>query len=658
MFFDISNFLVRLDIFGGLEELASLYVTKPTETLHKHINEAGDRSRPAQWLLLLYRLSDVVSDNRAEVRNGAFQTLMRIFSDHGDSFSVDIWQMSLQNVLFKILRDNNILQRDMRNAIHTDDKRTLALDQTTRILLGGVAQTVAQYVESIEQTEGFLPLWQDFIALIRQFLSYKSHVVNTAALSAIVTILQSITEVRKDWASALAAVVDIWSEQIPISTTSDRRHDTEQDAFLAYALAASEIYRLTKDTITEAQIGKLAENLVLCIRQSKEVAYGGDANTPTPLQKCVLQLLQELRSDMDGVPSQLVQTAASIVELPYESRQESKVNNLPSFVAVSKDSRTWLSSLVKEHISKDELFTSGAIDQTLRVLANPITLKYEWKQNGRAPEPWKKATATSLDILPSIISQILSDKVPLDTTRSIWNRIMVIAAAIMDANLASLNIDNSWEQITKDEEYDCESLIRLRDMILPHLGNNSIPKSTREAYASSLFQASIIHAPERNELPPKDGSPLVNLGEVRFGRVHDPKPSPREDMSYLCFRELISMSAASDGSVVRIELARAAAPWLMLRFAVVLKAYIADQPLRGSMPMPRSMIEELLFVLKEMKGLECEPRALGQEDGAEDGKRMHIRLLHGLVVKAIGVAGHRRHGNGEILAALMEVLER
>ena len=79
--------------------------------------------------------------------------------------------------------------------------------------------------------------------------------------------------------------------------------------------------------------------------------------------------------------------------------------------------------------------------------------------------------------------------------------------------------------------------------------------------------------------------------------------------------------------------------------------------------MPLSMVEELLFVLKEMKELRCEAKALEQMETVGEGnletgrERAHIRLLHALVVKAVGVAGHRRHGNSKILAALMAVLK-
>ena len=129
-------------------------------------------------------------------------------------------------------------------------------------------------------------------------------------------------------------------------------------------------------------------------------------------------------------------------------------------------------------------------------------------------------------------------------------------------------------------------------------------------------------------------------------------------------------------SDTRRNLAQAATPWLIARFALSLKAYIADQPLRGASRIPISMAQELIWILDRMAGLRCEPTALDSVatisasspeeekelsealDQARGKERMHITLLHPLLIKAIGVAGHPRHGDAAILQALMRVLSQ
>ena len=58
------------------------------------------------------------------------------------------------------------------------------------------------------------------------------------------------------------------------------------------------------------------------------------------------------------------------------------------------------------------------------------------------------------------------------------------------------------------------------------------------------------------------------------------------------------------------RLARTAAPFLILRAALTLRSYAADQPLRGRMPQPLSQRRELGRVLARLVALRCEPSAI------------------------------------------------
>lgn len=102
-------------------------------------------------------------------------------------------------------------------------------------------------------------------------------------------------------------------------------------------------------------------------------------------------------------------------------------------------------------------------------------------------------------------------------------------------------------------------------------------------------------------------------------------------------------------------------PWLLARVAVVLKGYIADQPLRPGGLMPISLREEVVWVLQRVGELRCVEGCFGEEGTGkgsnENDALAHLRTLHPLLVRAVGVAGHARYGNEEILRALMGVLD-
>lgn len=136
--------------------------------------------------------------------------------------------------------------------------------------------------------------------------------------------------------------------------------------------------------------------------------------------------------------------------------------------------------------------------------------------------------------------------------------------------------------------------------------------------------------------------------------------SQREQMSYVCFKELIALSSARDDSTPEYKrLAQAAAPLLILRLAIPIRAYIADQPLRGRAPQPLSELEELLFCFEQIEVLRLHPGALRDtRNEVTSGEKAHLSYLYPLLAKAVKTAGDRWSGAEEVLDPLQQTLER
>jgi len=124
-------------------------------------------------------------------------------------------------------------------------------------------------------------------------------------------------------------------------------------------------------------------------------------------------------------------------------------------------------------------------------------------------------------------------------------------------------------------------------------------------------------------------------------------------------------------SRLRISIARSISPYLILRSSMPLKAYIADQPLRGLMPQPTSSRRELIHLLSRMVELRSEPAAIPEApafaairspslSASGGGKarllyKKHLGWIYPLVVKAVEIAGKERE-DGKILEVLARVL--
>lgn len=186
---------------------------------------------------------------------------------------------------------------------------------------------------------------------------------------------------------------------------------------------------------------------------------------------------------------------------------------------------------------------------------------------------------------------------------------------------------------------------------------------------------------------------LAALSKPRNGRTIDPKPTKRKEMSYVCLDELFDIVSAHDEDAagpdivlqpptprfpgggtaaastpldplkspvpdttgaagrdsgngqtngtlttkasihaLHVRLARTAAPYLILRCALTLRAFAADQPLRGRMPQPLSQRRELERVLTSLIALRSEPEAIGADESR--GVAKHLYGLYPLLVRA------------------------
>jgi hypothetical protein len=122
---------------------------------------------------------------------------------------------------------------------------------------------------------------------------------------------------------------------------------------------------------------------------------------------------------------------------------------------------------------------------------------------------------------------------------------------------------------------------------------------------------------------------------------------------------MISLTSGSDGSVESETLANTAMPFLTLRLAVPIRAYIADQPLRGRRPQPLSELEELLFcfetIQKLLRGLK--DLSIDASKAERSRQKTFVGQLYPLLVEAVGTAGDRWSGADEVLTPLQALLQ-
>ena len=238
-----------------------------------------------------------------------------------------------------------------------------------------------------------------------------------------------------------------------------------------------------------------------------------------------------------------------------------------------------------------------------------------------------------------------------DTTNApLWEEALACLQSVASADLGH---EDEAKDLSADQDFDMEAFEALYALIMPALGREMVSDRLRRSFAASVFQNSLIHEPHPDDMPESGDDPLGNLHSTHIGRVRRLPPSPRSRMCYVLFDKLFDLVARHDGSEERVRLAQAAAPFLILRTSLVLKAYVFNQPLRGRMPVAASQRKELLYTLDRLVRLDCEPRAIPASHARPATSRTHLHWVYGLVVQALSVA-QRDPG---LHAALTRVLD-
>ena len=652
MIWNVSDFLFRS---VKNEELDSVVVqAKEADDVEEEIAAMMRESVSAQWLLLLLRLQDIARSSDKEVRKAAFQTLCSIFKNNGQQLSPVSWDLTLRSIILRIAFFDSFLYRSEEATQLPEPKGQAQNDEgISTAITSGTSEIIAQHLGLIEQVSQLASLWEAFLSRMEAYLDLEKYKLSAAVFRALHLILSRITSATKKWDGPMYRTLHLWLKRNPATIETDVK-ESNQDTLVAYVDAGAELYRLTQQSMSTSQTRTLVENLYLALRHSDGPRYGADVSSLSPLQSKVFNLLKAVRYDL---PSTLIIVAAKMVTLHHDNSEGGSTSDRPTLVAMASESVDWLRQLVMDNIDDSDLLESGVVVNVLQNLRHLIEEKYLFKLEYKGTPLWRRATSTAVRLCKPILEHCDNPRLDKTIKAAVWTELVGIASGIVKAK--GIEQIEDEKKIYEDQVEDIESFKAIRSVLTPGLGQADLPDGVRMQYCRALFDASIVHPTERNEVPAPELPPLQGLGNIRRGRVKKIPFSPREQMCYECLSELIALSSKSDGSAESKRLAQAAAPLTVLRLAIPIRAYIADQPLRGKRPQPLSELEELLFCFEAIGKLDCESDALPQDSDLQgwSGGKAHLRYLYPFLVKAIGTAGDEWSGAHEVLTPLKNVLQ-
>ena len=612
-----------------------------------------DASTQALWLYLLLRLESLSSDERVEVRHSALHTLFRIFDTCFDKLELQASQTCFNIVLVKLLQDNeeHFLEAQDNPRSDTRDLLTRGWNETVNVEIAGLSELCSQWLQSHKEAPTVIAMCQDLLGHFVGILKRNTLSVSKAVFTGSTKILESLGKTgfpEVSNFSILARAWEMWETGNPAlhRDDSERKRDDNQDTLVSYLRCLHRLLRLTAQRLSLDQTRAIIAQMGVCVVNSSATAYSTDLDRMTTVQEMVLDDLTLIPTVNVEIIPVLIEFINRLVILSYEQRGEAS-SSKQTFVALSKAAMAKLESFLIENITRPHVERITLLFQAGKALNIPIGLKYSWKLEGKGLPPWRKATLSAIAIFEAAFSIVQGGT---EEMAEFWDVVVAITHSTISADCDACA---NPKEISNDRDFDIEAFSKIRKILIPALGSSSIPDATRRKFADSIFKNSLIHEPNIDDLARPGQELLEGLRSTHIGRVKDLPPSPRSKLSYLLLDELFDLVAVHDGSLERIKLAQAAAPYVILRAGLTLKAYIMDHPLRGRMPQPYSQKKEMMYILRKLIDLDSEPKAVPAAPGITSEHKKHLHRLYGLVMKALKVAWR----DEETTKALQDVLD-
>ncbi|KAB8258222.1 hypothetical protein BDV32DRAFT_126038 [Aspergillus pseudonomiae] len=677
-FWNVSDFLQgQIDNFS-IESRVDASVRE--EVLVELANgDDSSISRNALWLLLLLRIVDLATDNRAEIRNCAVQTLLRIFDAYGQQLSPKAWRLCLNRVLFRMTEEIELGLEEVRGQCTKKESDELkSWVETSVVTIKGLSDLITNFFEAIIRDEEFDQSWGRLLAYLKKLTALQILDLSEAVYLSLSSVLVRVQGPDMFSKSSLQSTWGLWLSGHPADREDLLDMDrSNQAAAIAYLQAFKEVYRLYKDDLTSDDIGKILHNMRHLAWNSISPRYSPDIDRPSDLQSSIVDCMRTLCADKEDSQAEIIACLADFADSALTRWSPGSDPRKPTYVAFSKSTVDLLNWYITEYGIKRDIFGNGSLAAVLEHLANPILQRYEWPGKDREPMLWQKSTTTALNTLQVAIPYVEEqyEKSNQPEISRFWKCVVDIVNGLVSAR-GYRTVPIPRETIFADESFDIASFNRLKALIIPALGASTIPDTIRQDFARALLGSSFIYLPQRFDLPEKglEDDPLKGLYEVRPGRTFDPPPTSRTKMAYAVIDTLFELASApskedSTHASSRIALSRSITPYLILRCAVSLKGYVADQPLRGLMPQPTPARKVLLHLLTGMVRLRSEPSAIlsppvgmstamlvkESTPSTEQNYKKHLEWIYPLVVQAVQVAGRERD-DGEVLEALGKVL--
>ncbi|KAH9955055.1 hypothetical protein BC827DRAFT_1262095 [Russula dissimulans] len=619
----------------------------------------------ALWMHLLLEILRLCDDGRPE-------TLFRILQLYGATLSLDTWDECIWKVTFPL--PDMLSPRVGRNVLTPPSSPdTPASATTVPVVADGDMPTLdsssswdKSKVVALQSMGSILnDFLETFVTHIRDAFLLDSCAISAPALRCLERALKaaaSVAAAPADVEALRASLVEIWErtwarcEEMGAvvirraSAAAQHVHSPApftQESLVVFVDVIKGVRSISR-ALDGAEwplerISKLMAILKGVLTYPNSPDYRPDIDNLSPVQGNVMDTVNSIELTEAGATSYILgdlseyATLAFIpsFDVPRMPKQDAKpsttapapVTTPPrqkriTYIALAKMCMPKLAELFLRFKERDEIFVDGTVEAVLSAYAVPIKLKDECpppSKFGKDPPLWKTATTCFLKIVKDIgpRTSALGSKLSPVRVESTWRQVIVVYRGGI---LADCSAADTFSLVEKEEEenFDLSLIMSLETDVIPCVGDDYL--ITQLAKVLQQGSRLLQHEPDEDYLPmptspTQPGKSATRGGKAdsdRMGSTEPVRGVSRERFSYWCLDLLflICSDTAKDRDISRRRVAALSLPALLGRCRTTLAEYVADEKIRGNLPLPRVREEELLYVLHKLRELRLWPGSL------------------------------------------------
>ncbi|KZP24026.1 hypothetical protein FIBSPDRAFT_785328 [Athelia psychrophila] len=618
----------------------------------KRKDAAQEPEYSAIWMFLLLEVLGLCSDERAEVRVGAIQTLFRTMQLYGATLSLETWEECIWKVTFPLL--DSITAEIRHRAASPSIAQPPAdggspqktWDESKILAIQSVGSIIHDFLTSkIMRLESFTKTWDVFVNHMQDSVLLDDRMLSAPALRCLEKAVKAtagaeqalIPRVSEAWERVWQACDRIGDAVMARPTEFAVEGALPYQPFTQDSLVALvDVIRSTRDVSrrvdgVEWSLERLTRLMALLkgvLTYTNSPDFRPDVDGLTPVQTVVMDAFDGIDLSVPGSPSLFMRDLSEFSTLPFlaafdvqtsgPSGKSSAPKKRITYIGLVKRTMPLLVDLFSRFRDNIDIYVDGTLETVISAYSIPIKMKYDCPPSakfGKADPLWKTATTCFLRIVKESAQQLgdLGKDIPNDRIEGMWRQIIDVfrGGILADCSVAD---SFSLEMQEAEENFDLALIASLEIDVIPQLGDMRIPDALVAELAKVLRQGSCLHEVDLPRSPPPvaasktpshKSSPshdfeTVNMHE--FGNTFSGESLPRERFSYWCFDLLflICSDTAKDQELSRRRVAALSAPALLNRCQSTLVRYVADEALRGNLPFPRAREDELLYVLRKL----------------------------------------------------------